>query len=472
MQESRASSIITESRRISGRRIPLLIAAAVSSLGGFLFGYDNIVISGAIGHLAKYFQLEPAAIGWAAGCALVGCLLGSATAGAIADRFGLKRALYSCAACFALSSLGVWASGSLSQYVAWRIVGGIGIGAASIVAPMYIAEIAPARVRGRLVVLYQLGIVAGILCAVYVNMLIERSGAESWQVSHGWRWMFAAAGVPAVIFAFAIVFSKESPRWLMKVGRQKEAEEVLAAINGEAAAAVEAASINRALTEEQGDLKELFSGPFRRALIIGFLLAAFSQTSGITALLSFLPEVFKSAGQKASDAFFQSVLVGIVNLAFTILAIWLVDKAGRRTLILMGTCLQTLSLALVACLYLLANGGSGILAGIMAFVAGHAVGNGAVCWVIISEIFPTKVRGVAMSIATTAIWIFAYLADQFFPVMQSHLGSYGVFFVFAAMAAINFVFVLLFVPETKGYSLEEISHIWLPRSPSVEHPST
>jgi SP family arabinose:H+ symporter-like MFS transporter len=202
------------------------------------------------------------------------------------------------------------------------------------------------------------------------------------------------------------------------------------------------------------------------------LLAAFSQTSGITGVLSFLPEVFKSAGQKASDAFFQSVLVGIVNLAFTILAIWLVDRAGRRTLILVGTCLQTLSLALVAGLYLLAHAGNGILAGIMAFVAGHAVGNGAVCWVIISEIFPTKVRGTAMSIATTAIWIFAYLADQFFPVMQNRLGSYGAFFVFSVMAAINFVFVLLFVPETKGYSLEEISHIWLPHAASAKSSPT
>jgi MFS transporter, SP family, arabinose:H+ symporter len=460
--------LIRQSRGPSRGSFALLIATAVSSLGGFLFGYDNIVISGAIGHLAKYFELEPTSIGWAAGCALIGCLIGSATAGSIADRFGLKRALYGCAACFALSSVGVWLSPSFTQYVAWRIVGGIGIGAASIVAPMYIAEIAPASARGRLVVLYQLGIVAGILCAVYVNMLIERSGGESWQVEHGWRWMFAAAALPATVFAAAILFSEESPRWLMKVGRQSEAERVLAKINGVAEPESETESIKRSLAEEQGGLKELFTGRFRRALLIGFLLAAFSQTSGITALLSFLPEVFKSAGQKASDAFFQSVLVGMVNLAFTILAIWLVDRAGRKTLILCGTCLQTLSLTLVAFLYMANRAGTGILGGIMAFVAGHAVGNGAVCWVIISEIFPTKVRGTAMSIATTAIWIFAYLADQFFPLMQRRLGSSGAFFVFAAMAAIDFVFVLLVVPETKGYSLEEISHIWLP--PSVPNP--
>jgi MFS transporter, SP family, arabinose:H+ symporter len=463
------SALTKQFERTNAKRFALWLATAVSSLGGFLFGYDNIVISGAIGHLSKYFHLQPASVGWAAGCALIGCLLGSATAGSIADRFGLKRALYACAASFALSSLGVWIAGSFPQYVAWRILGGVGIGAASIVAPMYIAEVAPGRVRGRLVVLYQFGIVAGILCAVYVNMLIEHSASESWQVARGWRWMFAVAAVPAVVFAITILFSEESPRWLMKVGRTAEAEHVLALISGGPTACSEAASIQQSLAEEQGGLRELFEGPFRRALIIGFLLAAFSQASGITGLLSFLPEVFKSAGQNVADAFFQTVLVGFVNLVFTIVAIWLVDKAGRRTLILFGTCLQTLSLAMIAFFYLLAINGKSVLAGIMAFVAGHAIGNGAVCWVIISEIFPTKVRGMAMSIATTAIWIFAYLADQFFPLMQAHLGISGTFWVFAAMAAANFVFVLRFVPETKGYSLEQISHIWLPGAVAQAH---
>ncbi|MGA8596484.1 MAG: sugar porter family MFS transporter [Bryobacteraceae bacterium] len=466
----RVSTSSAQAQHPSPSLAVLILSTLVSALGGFLFGYDNIVISGAIGHLSKFYGLDPVAVGWAAGCALIGCLMGSATSGALADRFGLKRALYACAACFALSALGVWMAASFTQYVAWRIIGGLGIGSASIVAPMYIAEIAPRSVRGRLVVFYQFGIVAGILCAVYVNMLIERSHPEAWQIAHGWRWMFAAAAIPAIVFALAIVFSKESPRWLMKTGREKEAEYVLQAIGGEPAATDEADAIKHSLAEEQGGLKELFNGPFRRALLIGFVLAAFSQTSGITCLLSFLPEVFKTAGQNASDAFFQSVLVGVVNLAFTILAIWLVDRSGRRTLILFGTCLQTFALAVVGYLYLAGGHGRGILAGIMAFVAGHAVGNGAVCWVIISEIFPTKVRGAAMSIATTAIWIFAYLANQFFPVLQNRFGSAGTFFIFSGMAALDFVFVLFLVPETKGYSLEEISHIWL-RGASAESTS-
>jgi len=451
-----------------GRGGVLVISTLASSLAGFLFGYDNIVISGAIGYLASYYHLGAVAVGWAAGCALVGCLLGSAASGGIADKFGLKKALSACAICFALSSVGVWAASSFTQYVVWRIVGGIGIGAASIVAPMYIAEVAPARVRGRLVVFYQLGIVVGILCAVYVNMLIARAGTETWNVQHGWHWMFAAGVVPALLFGLVILFSKESPRWLMKVGREHKAQQVLTAISGEQVATVEVTTIRESLIEEQGGLRELLTGPFRVALLVGFLLAAFSQTSGITALLSFLPDVIRSAGQNASNAFFQSVLVGMVNLVFTAVAIGLVDKAGRKTLILLGTGVQTAALASIACLYLTKGPGTGVLVGIMAFVAGHAIGNGAVCWVIISEIFPTKVRGAAMSIATTALWIFAYIANQFFPVMQKQLGSDGTFFFFSVMAAINFVFVFAFVPETKGYSLEEISHIW--SRPPVSRP--
>lgn len=448
----------------SGTSGTLILSTLVSSLAGFLFGYDNIVISGAIGHLAKFYRLEPVAIGWAASCALVGCLLGSASSGHIADKFGLKRALYACAACFALSSFGVWIASTFTQYVVWRIVGGIGIGAASIVAPMYIAEVAPAAIRGRLVVFYQLGIVSGILAAVFVNMRIENAGSQTWATEQGWRWMFAAGAVPALIFAFTIFFSRESPRWLMKVGRDSQARDVLIAINGERDALQEVQSIKNALAEEQGGLKELVAGPFRGALLIGFVLAAFSQTSGITCLLSFLPEIFRSAGQKVNDAFFQAVLVGIVNLVLTLAAIWLVDKAGRKTLLLAGTATQTVALASIGTIYLTRSAGIGILIGIMLFVAGHAIGNGAVCWVIISEIFPTKVRGAAMSIATTALWLSAYLANQFFPVMQRHFGNDGVFFFFCVMAALNFFFVLVFVPETKGFSLEEISRIWS-RSP-------
>jgi len=441
----------------------LAIATAVAALAGFLFGYDNIVISGAIGYLSFHYGLTPIAIGWAAGCALIGCLLGSTTAGSIADKFGLRRALYGCAACFALSSLGVWGAASFSQFVALRILGGVGIGAASIVAPMYIAEMAPAPVRGRLVVLYQLGIVSGILVAVYVNLLIRNLGSEDWNSEYGWRWMFVAGGVPAVLFGVFLAFCKESPRWLMKNRFEKQAFAVMAAINGADRATVEVLAIEDALREERGGIRELLSPSIRPALAMGFVLAAFSQTSGITALLSFLPQVFQSSGQAASSAFQQSVMVGVVNLLCTILAIWLVDKWGRRTLLLAGISLQTLALGAAAAIYAMHGSTIGILVSIMFFVAGHAIGNGAVCWVIISEIFPTKIRGAAMSFATTAIWIFAYLANQFFPIMQKHFGIGGLFFFFAVMAAINLSYVFAVVPETKGYTLEQITAFWANR---------
>lgn len=438
----------------------LIVATVVAALAGLLFGYDNIVISGAIHYLSRFFALDAAGTGWAAGCALIGCLAGAASIGAIVDRLGQKTGLALCAACFALSSAGVWFAGTLAQFVIWRMIGGLGIGAASIVAPMYIAEIAPARIRGRLVTLYQLGIVLGILSAVFVNMLIQRMGDEAWNTSTGWRWMFFAGVVPAVLFGAMIVPAVESPRWLMKVNRSEEAFQVLAKLNGNPNAEVEAAQIQASLAQEEGRVSELFTTGFRRPLLLGIVLAGFSQASGITSMFSYLPEVFKAAGTNTSDAFFQSVLVSMINTAFTLVALWLVDAAGRRTLLLAGTTVQFLSFAMVGWLYHSHASGIGILIFVMSFVAGHAVGNGVVCWVIISEVFPTKVRGRAMSIATTALWLCAYLANQMFPLMQEHLGNDGTFWFYSSAALANMLFVLRFVPETKGRTLEDIEKLW------------
>lgn len=441
----------------------LMVSAAVSALGGFLFGYDNIVISGAIGYLSKAFGLDAAGVGWAAGCALVGCLAGSAGAGWLADRVGLKKSLFVCAACFAGSSVGVFFSGSLSSFVVWRMLGGVGIGAASILAPMYIAEIAPTRLRGRLVTLYQLGIVLGILSAVFINMLIQRGGTEAWNQSVGWKWMFLAGAAPAVLFTLAIAAALESPRWLLKAGRTGEGNDVLARINGAAVAEKESAAIRESLAAEEGRFRELFTSGFGRALFLGVVLAGLTQTSGITPLFSYLPSIFEAAGTATGDAFYQSVLVSMVNLIFTLMALWLVDRLGRRTLLLLGTVVQTLAFASVGWLYFAGGCPVGILAGVMVFVAGHAVGNGVVGWVIISEIFPTKVRGRAMSVATTSLWICAFLGNLAFPGMQAVLGNHGAFWVFSGMALVNVLFVFFLVPETKGYSLEDIEKLFIGR---------
>ncbi len=271
------------------------------------------MISGAIGYLSQLFHLDAAGVGWAAGCALVGCIAGCATAGTVADYLGKKKGLSLCALCFGLSSVGMLFAGDLHQFVFWRLIGGLGIGAASVIAPNYIAEIAPTRVRGRCVTLYQLGIVVGILAAVFVNMLIQRMGNEVWNISTGWRWMFLAGVVPAILFGAMILPSVESPRWLMKVGRRDQAIGVLVKINGLEAASRETAEIENSLATEEGHISELFT-TFRRPLLLGIMLAGLQQISGITPLFSFLPEIFRAAGTATSDAFFQSVLVSLINL--------------------------------------------------------------------------------------------------------------------------------------------------------------
>jgi SP family arabinose:H+ symporter-like MFS transporter len=444
----------------------LIIAASVSSLGGLLFGYDNIVISGAIHYLSQFFGLDAFGVGWAAGCALIGCITGAAFAGAIVDRLGLKKGLALCAICFALSSSGIWLAGSLTQFAVWRMIGGLGIGAASIISPMYIAEVAPAGVRGRLVTLYQMGIVVGILSAVFVNMVIQRIGDEAWNTATGWRWMFFAGIVPAALFGIMIFPAVESPRWLMKMGRYENAFDVLSKINGPELAKRESEEIKDSLAIESGHFSELFT-TFRRPLLIGIMLAACQQISGITPLFSFLPEVFRSAGTATSDSFLQSVLVSLDNLAFTLAALWLVDVAGRKTLILAGTSLQFLSFVLVGWFYHVHGGGLFVLIFVMAFVAGHAAGNGVACWVIISEIYPTKVRGRAMSVATTTLWLVGYLGNQTFPIMQKHFGPDGTFWCFSGGALVTIVLVALLVPETKGRTLEEITGLWMSKQSMV-----
>jgi len=309
--------------------------------------------------------------------------------------------------------------------------------------------------------------VLGILAAVWINMLIQRAGNEAWNTSTGWRWMFFVGAIPAFIFAMTIIPAVESPRWLMKVGRREDALSVLSMINDRTTALREAAQIQDSLALEQGHVSELLT-TFRRPLGIGVMLAGFSQLSGITPLFSFLPEIFRSAGTATGDAFFQAVLVSLVNLVFTLFALWLVDLSGRKKLILSGTLVQCISFVLVGWFYHLHVGGLPLLIVVMAFVAGHAFGNGVACWVIISEIYPTKVRGRAMSVATTALWVVGYLGNQSFPLMQKYLGSDGTFWIFSAAAFLNLVCVLWLVPETKGRTLEDITRFWTGRNPVPE----
>ena len=438
----------------------LVISTLVAALGGFLLGYDNLVISGTLDYLAKHFGLDELGTGFAASIAQLGGLAGVLCGGWIADRLGLKRSLYLCAASFVVSSIGIYLSPNIEAYTLWRLVCGLGSGAATIIAPMYVAEISPAAVRGRVITVFQLGLVFGIFLALLANSSIHGLGDEAWNIEHGWRWMFVVGAIPGVLFFLAVMVAVESPRWLMKVGRESEADAILTKLDGPQRGAEIAEEIRVALAGEEGKLSEFFRSPFLRPLIIGVVLASLAQASGINVVLVYLPEIFKASGLNAADAFSQSVLVSLVNIVFSFVALWLIDRAGRRTLIQVGTSIQFLALATIGVMYVSGATGLVLAIAIMAVMAGHAVGNGAACWVVIAEIFPTKLRGRAMSVALSGMWVASYLTLLVFPLMRKHLGDAGTFWCFAGFALLNFLYAKFQVPETKGLTLEQIEAMW------------
>lgn len=436
------------------------LAGLVAALGGFLLGYDNLVISGTLDYLRADFKLDAWGMGFAASVAQLGGLAGALAGGWCADRLGLRRSLFLCALLFTASSIGIFFSSTMTEYSVWRLVCGLSSGAATIVAPMYVAEIAAAHMRGRLITVYQIGLVFGIFVAVLSNAWIHSLGDEQWNIEHGWRWMFFASVVPGTLFFFSVILAVESPRWLMKMGRDTEALSILKRLYGEAPSQGMANEIRQSVRASDGDMRELFTGPFIKPLIIGVALAAFSQISGINVLLVYLPEIFKAAGSTANSAFSHAVIVGLVNIFFSFVALRLVDRAGRRALVLLGTTIQFVALASVAAMYRMGLSGPWLAAVIIACVAGHAIGNGVACWVIIAEIFPTRLRGRAMSFAMTSMWVASYLVLLLFPVMRTTLGDAGTFGVFALAALANHFYARFQTLETKGLTLEQIEAHW------------
>jgi SP family xylose:H+ symportor-like MFS transporter len=442
--------------------------SAVAALGGLLFGYDTAVIAGAIGFLRSHFSLDAAATGWAASSALVGCLAGAGIAGMIADRLGRKRALLLSGILFTVS--GIWSAipATITEFTVARILGGIGIGTASLVCPLYIAEIAPAARRGRLVTFNQLAIVCGILVVYFVNYFIARQGDELWNVSTGWRWMFGTEAFPAAIFFFLTLFIPESPRWLLQRGREAEARAILARVGGDAHAASERRAIAAALAVEQGSTRQLVQPGLRRALLIGATLAILQQITGINVFMYYAPEIFKQLGAGTDVALLQTVAVGAVNLAFTLVALRAVDRVGRKRLMIigaagMGICLTGLGIA--AYNEILAVW---VLVFVLGFIACFAMSLGPVVWIIIAEIFPTRIRGRAMAIATLLLWAANFVVSQTFPIINEHpvlvetFHHAFPFWLYAAFCALTVLFVWRVVPETKGQSLEEIEKLWVP----------
>jgi SP family arabinose:H+ symporter-like MFS transporter len=448
----------------------LWMICLVAAMGGLLFGYDWVVIGGAKPFYEPYFGITENAFaqGFAMSSALIGCLVGAAISGVLTDRYGRKRLLVLSAILFAASGVGTGLAFDLTTFNLLRFLGGVGIGLASSLSPMFIAEISPAHMRGRFVSINQLTVVIGILAAQIVNWLIARdvpTGAtpaallDSWYGNYGWRWMFAAESVPAIAFLLLMFAVPESPRWLAKFGRWEEAENILQRIGGADYAANEISAIRDTLTQDEiGHVHfgDLLAPKVRRVLLLGVGLAILQQWCGINVIFNYAQEVFQAAGYEISSIMYTIVLTGIVNMVFTFVAIFTVDRLGRRRLMLIGTAGLAIIYTALGAAYFVGSHGVHMVALIVAAIACYAMSLAPVTWVIIAEIFPNRIRGAAMSVAVLALWGACTVLTFTFPLLNQHLGSHGTFWLYAAICLLGFVFVLRRLPETKDKTLEQI----------------
>lgn len=445
----------------------VLFATGVTAIGGFLFGYDTAVINGVNSYLKLHMNLTPGQEGLAGASAILGCIPGAMFAGFLSDRFGRKKMLFVCAFLYAISGLLSAVSITFDEFLMARVISGLGIGASSMICPVYIAEIAPQRWRGRLGTLFQLGIVTGIFITLFVNSFIQGIGDSAWNETMGWRWMLAMEVVPAILFIGLLFAVPESPRWLAQNGRELEARDVLAKVDGPDHAASEMAAISEAAAHVEGRLSELFSGIYSKPLLLAVVLMASSQFCGINAIMYYSTKIFATAGGSANSAFASSVWVGLINLIFTFVAIGLVDRAGRRPLLLVGTALQSLALGMVGWMFHTGAKGLPLLLCVILFIAAFAMAMGPIGWLFCSEIFPNKVRAKAMSIAALTVWVSCYIVAQTFPMMNDNaaIGPAITFWIYAGVSAFSFLFILAKIPETKGRALEEIEKMWSEPAP-------
>ncbi len=448
----------------------LFFIATAAALGGFLFGYDTAVISGTITMVKSQFNLNVAMEGWFVSSALLGCIVGVAMAGELSDRLGRKKALIGSAVMFLISALGCMLSSTHTLLISYRLAGGIGVGIASMLSPLYISEVSPARIRGRMVALYQLAITVGILSAYFVNAWLLKGHEESefqslflqYVISEElWRSMFGTEMIPAFIFFVSLFFVPESPRWYVLKNKTDRAKKTLSRINGQNRAEEELASIIQVKEKEgKANWRVLLRPGIRVAVVAGILLAILSQFTGINAIIYYGPRIMEQAGLKLSEALGGQVIIGFVNVAATFFAIWKIDQFGRKKLMKGGITGMMISLIIISILFLLdLSGGLLILIFILIFIASFAIGYGPVIWVLLSEIYPAHVRGRAMSIATLALWLGTAIIGQVVPWMLDNLSPAGTFIVFAAFC-IPVPLILKRLPETKGMSLEEIETGW------------
>jgi len=444
----------------------IILVSAVAALGGLLFGFDTAIISGAIPYISTYFSLNEYMLGWAVSSILIGCAAGAMASGKLADRYGRKFMLIICAILFAVSGIGAGLANELWLFILFRFIGGLGVGAAAMVSPMYIAEIAPAKWRGRLVAFYQLAIVVGILLAYYSNYALNGIGENNW------RWMFASQAAPSLLFLLLLLLVPETPRWLIRRGQTGPARAILIKTSGIDAAQKEIAAIENSFhREQQASFGQLFGKIYRPVLLIGIMIAVFQQVTGINSILYYAPVIFKETGLNSASSLLQTICVGVVNVVSTFIAIGLVDKVGRRKFLLAGSLAMGVSLLVVAlCFQYRYFDHYIVLIFMLLYVGAFGCTLGAVTWVYLSEIFPNRIRGLALSVATLALWLADFVVTYTFPVMTKHLSIATTLFCYAALCAVAFGYMLSNVKETKGRSLEEIETLFA--SSRLPHPAS
>jgi len=444
------------------------LISVVAAMGGLLFGWDWVVIGGAKPFFQRFFELTEGQIAFAVSCALIGCFVGALVAGALSDRFGRKRLLIAAALLFAVTSLGNALASTFGIFIFWRILGGVAIGLASNLSPMYIAEVSPAQMRGKLVSINQLTIVIGILLAQCVDWYIGRNlpqGAtdefirNSWFGQQGWRWMFGLTSAPSLLFFLGMLVVPESPRWLAKNGKPDGARAILKKIGGEDYAQAAVRDIESTLASEEIQhvrFSDLFESRMLKVLILGVGLAMFQQWCGINVIFNYAEEIFRAAGYDISSVLKNIAWTGSVNLAFTFVALGVVDRAGRRPLMLLGSAGLAIIYTVIGFCYHSGVTGRPMLLLVLAAIACYSMSLAPVTWVVISEIFPNRIRGAAMAVAVSFLWIACFLLTYTFPILNGWLGSAGTFWLYAAICIAGFIFIKLKLPETKGKSLEQI----------------
>ncbi len=448
----------------------LYLVCLVAALGGFLFGFDTAVISGTVSLVKHDFNLNANYEGWFVSCALLGCIIGVSISGKLSDKYGRKIVLILSAVLFLASALGCMFSGSFSVLVIFRLIGGLGIGVASMVSPLYISEFSPSRFRGMMVSLYQLALTIGIVLAYFSNAyLLNHSGGSFGSdgmnrvfSTEVWRAMLGLGALPAAVFLISLFLVPESPRWLLLKGEEQKAKDILTKIDGAEAAKNEIEAFKATGDKDsQTSLKELFKPVYRKALLIGLLLPFMSQVCGINAVIYYGPKILEQAGFTLNNALGGQVTIGLVNVVFTFVAIFTIDKWGRRPLLFTGIGGAIIALFVIGALFALGiTSGPWILIFIITFISCFAFSFGPVCWVVVGEIFPNAIRGKAMALATLSLWVGNFLVGQLTPLMLEGLGSSWTFWLFGLCCSPALWVTWKLIPETKGKSLEMIETFW------------